>query len=180
MYLGSTIADDDAQAASKTSARPLPYREAIDQTERKLFEEYNRACAGVSLLKVLRREAMSPLQEVHFWEKVIDWLPKIFEIKRLLEEKVRAHQMLRADADADLARQMRHVFPPGYALSRLDTELAAARCALSKARWQFMVWQRTGRIPGERRLLHGFGFGQPAVAGCRSLRRQTDVKSHPN
>ena len=135
-----------------------------EQTERKLFEDYTRACAGVNLLKVLRREPMSPLEEVRFWEKVIDWLPKIFELKRLLEEKVRAHQISRAEADANLASQMRHVFPPGYALRRLDTELAAARCALSKARWQFMVWQRTGRVPGERRLLHGFGFGQPAVA----------------
>jgi hypothetical protein len=158
-----------------------------EQTERKLFEDYTRACAGVNLLKVLRREPMlSPLEEVRFWEKVIDWLPKIFELKRLLEEKVHAGQMSRADADANLSSQMRHVFPPGYVLRNLESELAAARCALSKARWQFMVWQRTGRIPGERRLLHGlpemspsfqvaarapyshpghsFGFGQFAVA----------------
>ncbi len=154
-WLGSTIADDDAQAASKTSARPLPYREAVEQTERKLFDEYTRACAGVRVLEMLRREAMSPAEEVHFWEKVIDWLPKIFELKRKLDEKVRAHEMSPTDAAANLAWQMRHVFPPGYALRSLDSELAAARCALSKARWQFMVWQRTGRIPGERRLLHG-------------------------
>jgi Lysine-specific metallo-endopeptidase len=133
-----------------------------EQTERKLFEDYTRACAGVNLLKVLRREPMSPLEEVRFWEKVIDWLPKIFELKRLLEEKVHAGQMSRADADANLSSQMRHVFPPRYALSKLETELATARCALSKARWQFMVWQRTGRIPGERRLLHGLPEMSPS------------------
>jgi hypothetical protein len=98
---------------------------------------------------------MSPLERVRFWEKVIDWLPKIFESKRKLEEKVRAHEMSPTDAAANLAWQMRHVFPPGYALRNLDSELAAARCALSKARWQLMAWQRTGRIPGERQLLQG-------------------------
>src|SRR5262245_45607192 len=48
-WLGSAIADDDAPIASEPSAQPLPYREAIEQTERKLFEEYSRACAGVNL-----------------------------------------------------------------------------------------------------------------------------------
>jgi hypothetical protein len=186
MYLHDGTTESDAQTTRKLPGRPVPYREAVEQTERKFFDEYTRACAGVRVLQMLRREAMSPAEQVHFWEKVIDWLPKIFEIKRLLEEKVRAGQMSHADADANLSSQMRHVFPPGYALRSLDSELAAARCALSKARWQFMVWQRTGRIPGERRLLHGlsemsltfpiaartryshpgqsFGFGEPAVA----------------
>src|SRR5258705_9740141 len=68
--LGRTIARDDAQTPSKTRGRPLPYREATEQTERKLFEDYTRACAGVNLLKVLRREPMSPLEEVRFWERV--------------------------------------------------------------------------------------------------------------
>lgn len=186
MYLNDGTTESDAQTTRKLPGRPVPYREAVEQTERKFFDEYTRACAGVRVLQMLRREAMSPAEEVHFWEKVIDWLPKIFELKRKLDEKVRAHEMSPTDAAANLAWQMRHVFPPGYALRSLDSELAAARCALSKARWQFMVWQRTGRIPGERRLLHGlpemsltfpvaartryshpgqsFGFGQPAVA----------------
>jgi hypothetical protein len=145
----------------------LPYREALEETERKLFDEYTRACAGVRLLEVLRREAMSPAERVRFWEKVIDWLPKIFELKHKLEEKVRAHEMSAQDAAANLAWQMRHVFPAGYALRSLDSELAAARCALSKARWQFMAWQRTGRIPGERRLLHGPLGEPPPPRGCR-------------
>ena len=93
---------------------------------------------------------MSPAEEVRFWEKVIDWLPKLFALKRKLDEKVRAHEMSPTDAAATLAWQMRHVFPPGYALGSLDSELATARCALSKARWQFMVWQRSGRIPGAK------------------------------
>jgi hypothetical protein len=41
-----------------------------------------------------------------------------------------------------------HGFPPQYALSTQDSELANARCELSKARWEFMIAMRTGRVPG--------------------------------
>jgi hypothetical protein len=108
----------------------LPYREAMEQTERRLFDEYSRACTGVELLQTLQRAAQSPSERVRFWEKVIDWLPKIFEVKRLQEERVRVGRMSRADADANLAWQMRHVFPPGYALTTLilSWPVPGARC----------------------------------------------------
>ena len=155
MYLSDASTESDPQTTRQRPSRPLPYREAVELIERKLFDEYTRACAGVRVLEQLRREAMSPQERVRFWEKVIDWLPKLFEIKRTLDEKVRARQISPEDARATLVWQMRHVFPPDYALGSLDSEVAAARCELSKARWQFMFWQRTGRVPGERRLLHG-------------------------
>lgn len=134
-------------------AGTLPYRQAMEQTERALFDEYTRACAGVRTLEVLRREPTSLLERVRFWEKVVGWLPKIFELKRLLDERVRAGHMSRADAYATLARQMRHVFPSGYALGTEETELARAHCALAKARWQFFAQQHRGTIPGGGRLL---------------------------
>ena len=136
-----------AAPSQTTMRRPSPagrchIGQRLSRPSESCSKLHPRLLRGESAQIIPGREPMSPLEEVRFWEKVIDWLPKIFEIKRLLEEKVRAGQMSRADADANLASQMRHVFPPGYALSKLDTELAAARCALSKARWQFMVWQR--------------------------------------
>src|SRR5258705_8051833 len=116
MYLGENGSKTGTRTTTGPRTGPLPYREAGEQTERKLFDEYTRACAGVDLLKQLRLEAMSPAEQVHFWEKVIDWLPKIFELKRKLDEKVRSHEMSPTDAAANLAWQMRHVFPPNYAL----------------------------------------------------------------
>ncbi len=134
-------------------AGTLPYRQAMEQTERALFDEFTRACGGVRTLEVLRRNGTSLLERVRFWEKVVGWLPKIFELKRLLDERVRAGRMTRAEADATLARQMRHVFPSGYALGTEETELAKAHCALAKARWQFFAQQHRGTIPGGGRLL---------------------------
>jgi len=40
---------------------------------------YSRACAGVTVLDVLRRDVTDPIV---FWERVIRWLPRLFEIKR--------------------------------------------------------------------------------------------------
>jgi hypothetical protein len=167
MYLTRPANLGEPEPSQVRPEQTLPYREAMEQTERRLFDEYSRACTGVELLQTLQRAAQSPSERVRFWEKVIDWLPKIFEVKRLQEEQVRVGRMSRADADANLAWQMRHVFPPGYALTTLDSELARARCALSKARWQFMAWQRTGHVPGERRLLHGRLGEPPPTRGCR-------------
>ena len=130
MYL-SDIADTETTGQG-TGRRPLPYREAMEQAARQSFDEYSRACAGVSVLQQLRR---SPADPIKFWEKVITWLPKLFEIKRKGELLIRAGKRTRAEIEQTLRWQMRHVFPPGYALGTLQEELARARCALAKARW---------------------------------------------
>ena len=46
-------------------------------------------------------------------------------------------------------------FGQDYALGSLETELKRTQCQLSKARWEFMVFVRTGRLPGERRIPGG-------------------------
>lgn len=46
-------------------------------------------------------------------------------------------------------------FGPGYVVGSLADELAKARCELSKARWEFMAFMRTGRLPGPRRIPRG-------------------------
>ena len=130
MYL-SDIADTETSGQS-TARTPLPYREAMERAARQSFDEYARACAGVSVLQQLRR---APADPVKFWEKVITWLPKLFDIKRKGELLIRAGKKTRAEIQQTLRWQMRHVFPPGYALGTEQEELAKARCALAKARW---------------------------------------------
>lgn len=130
MYL-SDIADTETSGQS-TDRAPLPYREAMERAARQSFDEYARACAGVTVLQQLRR---SPTDPVKFWERVISWLPKLYEIKRNGELLIRAGKKTRAEIEQTLRWQMRHVFPPGYALGTEQEELARARCALAKARW---------------------------------------------
>ena len=133
---------------------PLPYREAIEQMERRAFEDYSRACSGVNVLKWLRRPPLSLGEEIAFWEKVLTWLPRLFDLKREAERKAREGRMTMDEARAIVRLQMNRVFPPGYALGSLADEVARARCALSKARWQHAARQNRGRTPLERRL-HG-------------------------
>ncbi|MBI4491094.1 MAG: hypothetical protein HY694_18585 [Deltaproteobacteria bacterium] len=153
MYLTTryNLGDEEVER-SRPGRQPLPYREAMEETERKLFDEYTRACAGVRLLEWLTREPMSPLDQVRFWEKVLRWLPKIFELKRELDRLVREGRISRAVAVAILNAELYRVFPRGYALGTEQDELARARCALSKARWEFFAQQHRGKVPGRRLL----------------------------
>lgn len=127
------LSDIDTETSGQSTARgQLPYREAMGRAARQSFDEYSRACAGVSVLQQLRR---SPADPIKFWEKVITWLPKLFESKRKGELLIRAGKRTRAEIDQTLRWQMRKFFPPGYALGTEQEELAKARCALAKARW---------------------------------------------
>ncbi len=149
MYLS-----DDPTQPNNSGGTP-PYREAMQQTERGMYEDYQRACDGVRVLEFLRRG--EPSDPVVFWEQVIKWLPKLFQIKRDGEQRVRAGTMTRRDFERDLRTQIHHVFPSGYALGTEDQELAKARCALAKARWQKQarMTPRDLRTPAGASL-HGF------------------------
>ena len=144
--------DADPAPAAGPGHDPLPYREAIEQMERRAFEDYSRACSGVNVLQWLRRPPLSLGEEIAFWEKVITWLPRLFDLKRKAERRAREGRMTMDEARAIVRLQMNRVFPPGYALGSLADELARARCALSKVRWQQAARQNRGRIPLERRL----------------------------
>jgi hypothetical protein len=64
---------------------PLPYKEAMESTERGLYEEYRRDCAGVQVLRRFdRSEGFSPHEEVQRLERKVKNLPGIL-MKR--EEK---------------------------------------------------------------------------------------------
>ncbi|MGZ8393869.1 MAG: hypothetical protein ACXWWJ_03785 [Nitrospira sp.] len=161
-YLYDYPISRDANPAPATSPGhgPLPYREVIEQMERRAFEDYSRACAGVNVLQWLRRPPLSLAEEIAFWEKVIIWLPRLFDIKREAERRAREGRITVDEGRAIVRREMNRVFPPGYALGSLADELARAQCALSKVRWQHAARQNRGRTPLERRL-----HGPPAGLG---------------
>ena len=167
----------ERSAPPRPGNRPLPYREAMEAAERQAFQDYSRDCAGIRLLEWLRREPLTLAQEVEFWERVLRWLPRIFEMKRLIDERVRAGQMSAEEGRMVLRTNIERVFPPGYALGSLETETARARCALSKARWRLIAYQHRGSAPMEQRLLHGFGE-PPVAAGPDSPVANTFIQAH--
>jgi hypothetical protein len=168
MYLTSPVNLGEPEPSQVRPGQTLPYREALEETERRQREEYERDCQGIRLLKTLERVALSPLERVRRAEQVLKLVPDLFRLKRILAERVRSGKMPPAQASAVMAGNLRRLgFPAGYALLNEPYELARARCALSKARWEFMAWQRTGRIPGERSLLNGRLAEPPPPRGCR-------------
>jgi hypothetical protein len=127
----------------------LPYREAMEETERKQYEEYQRDCSGRRILQTLERESLSPLERVRRLERKLAGIPHMFELYHKLQDLLRRRAI--SPVRFESARRgllVAHGFPPQYALSTQDSELANARCELSKARWEFMVAMRTGRVPG--------------------------------
>jgi hypothetical protein len=129
---------------------PLPYREAMEVTERGLYEEYIRNCAGIRVLERLSREEISPLERVRGLERRLRVIPRLFELKREIEqqENVAIRQQLLRYFQENVVEGEFPRFPRGYALSSEENELAIAQCELSTARWEFFVLTRRGRIPG--------------------------------
>jgi hypothetical protein len=166
MYLTGQASFGEPEPGQIRPGQTLPYREALEQTERRQQEEYERDCRGINLPETLERIELSPLERVQRAERVLRFLPELFRLKRDAAERVRAGRMPRREADALTDGYLRRMgYPAGYALSSEPDELARARCALSKARWEFMVYQGTGRVPGRLlrpRLGQAPGPAQPA------------------
>lgn len=172
MYLSSSI----GIPPNGTNPRrgPLPWREAMQLADRRLFDDYSRACAGVTVLEVLRRDATDPIV---FWERVIRWLPRLFELKRAGERLVREGRRSQAEIDENLRWQMRHVYPPGYALGTEQEELARAQCALAKARWRAQAARTPQSAPVNPFPLQGLGQ-VPAPPAPDSPFANTFVATH--
>jgi len=167
MYFGPVSLREAESVSRSPGAGPLPYREAMEETERRQWEEYSRDCQGVRMIETLQRTSSSPLEQVQHAERVLRVMPAVFRLKREGEARVRRGTMSYGQLSATISELLTRMgFPQGYALSSEADEIARARCALSKARWQFMVFQRTGRVPGERRLLHGVLGQAPQARGC--------------
>ena len=165
MYVTSPTGFGDDEPRPVHPGQPLPYRQAMEETERRQHEEYLRDCSGQEMIQVLERQALSPLERVQRAERVLRVMPAVFRMKREGEARVKAHRMSPDELSTQLSDLLvRMGFPRGYALGSEADELARARCALSKARWEFLVFQRTGRIPG--RLLRPKLGEAPVPSRC--------------
>jgi hypothetical protein len=135
------------------SRDPLTPREEVERLERRLK----------SLPKVLGQRAekasqitmVLPVITEHLKEQARVWGPlgrpdavKPSARVRALEEQLKLSKQL---YDWDKA-VIEPEFGSGYVLGSLDQERARAECRLSRARWEFLVFMRTGRRP-ERRLM---------------------------
>lgn len=146
---------DEEESQRREPARnrpgdPLPYREAMEQTERGSYEEYMRDCAGITILERLERQAVSPLERVRGLERRLRVIPHLFEMRRVINQdtdparrQARLMQFQAETVEGDFPK-----FPRGYALGSEEDELARAQCELSKARWEFIRFMRQGRVPG--------------------------------
>jgi hypothetical protein len=68
---------------------PLPYKEAMESTERGLYEEYRRDCAGVDVPRRLERAGVfSPREEVERLERKVKLLPRILADREEKEKKI--------------------------------------------------------------------------------------------
>jgi len=153
------------ESGSSTTSGTLPYREALEETERKQREEYERDCANIRMLKTLERQSLSPGERVRMLERKLAAMPRIVQGYKLIED-LRWRRLTGKLSDAQFRAAIQGVlhafpevaqfpFPPGYAVESVADEVARVRCQLSRARWEFLVWNRTGRIPG--RLTPGLG-----------------------
>jgi hypothetical protein len=147
--------DIDSRRREPVAGQPgetLPYREAMETTEQGLYEEYQRDCAGVSVLERLERTELSPREKVQRFERRVRRLPDVIKAREGIKEQTdpsSRQAKLREFDETNIEPE----FGKDYALGSLEDELARAQCQLSKARWEFIVFSRRGRIPGERRLL---------------------------
>ena len=180
-----TLGDDQQpQGEPGIERRPgstMPYAEAREAWERRQIDEraikdaYARDCAGRRLFERLERDPCTAETRVKRFEKRLsEVVPRLFSIKRaqdarmaVLKEQLargavsrQSFQEQRTNMARTLRIQIDDEFGRGYALSSEAEELANARCALSKARWELMTKQNTGRVPGR---LHGPGLGQPPI-----------------
>jgi hypothetical protein len=138
--------------------RPLPYREAVEAAERKQMADMARDCANVEVLQTLERVARSPAERVTWLERKIAAMPRVLQGHRMRRE-LYARRRDRRLNDFQLRAALMGLhnafpeirefpIPDGYAMGTVDQEVAKARCELSRARWELMVFDRTGRLPG--------------------------------
>jgi hypothetical protein len=137
---------------------PLPYREAAEEAEKRQMQEMARACANVDVLQTLERTARTPVERVRRLERKIAAMPRIVRGHALIRELIARRQAGRLShthfraALTEVLRAFPEVmefpFPSGYAVGSVADEVAKTRCELSRARWELLVWNRTGRVPG--------------------------------
>jgi hypothetical protein len=136
--------------------------EALVEPERRQWAEYQRLCAGRRLFQPLERQGFSPKESVERFERRLRGLPRFFQMKREMAQRLaelrakrdrgeitrEKFEFERARREMEFQKLIERNFPPGYIPGNLENELSNARCALARARWEYLIWLRTGRVPG--------------------------------
>lgn len=137
----------------QTEPHPLPLREAMEATERGLYEEYVNNCNGVRVLSRLERQApLSPVEKVRRLEDRLKYIRIYF---RKESSSVGAEPSANDLVNSAALRCVKDcIFGKDYALLSEDGELAITQCELSEARWQSFAFAGYGQIPGIARSLH--------------------------
>jgi hypothetical protein len=120
----------------------------MEQTEQGAYEEYVRTCHGVTVTENVDRSANTPLERVRILERVLAELPGVFRFKAELDARVRVRSITPAEATRQLTERFQRLgYHPTYVPGTEAAELAKTRCALNKARWDFMAYQHRGSHP---------------------------------
>jgi len=167
----------------------LPYVEALEATEKGQREEMERHCKGVNVLEWLERNGPRSLREyIAQLERRLAATPRLVEghqkLRRLLDDLSRELRAGRRPPPGfrdsiraifiDYPELQLFPFPAGYRIQSVNEEVAQVRCKLSRARLNFLIWNRTGRPP------KGAGFirlGEPPSPAERILTRAFDKQT---
>lgn len=101
---------------------------------RGLYANYQAACKGRRILKVLRKQKLDPIDEALMLEDRILRLPLLFdklaELNAIPNIPPGVYQLIYNRLVTTLG------YPPGVYLGTLDDALAQAKCELAEARWR--------------------------------------------
>jgi hypothetical protein len=100
---------------------------------RGLNTQYQTACKGRRILRVLRKNKLSPIDEALMLEDRIQRLPLLFQDLNILKNAGLSQRKYWAWY-THLIRVLG--YPPGIVLGTLDDELAQAKCELAESRWR--------------------------------------------
>jgi hypothetical protein len=154
-----TVEEAERRLGTLAETRLLePYLKTVEEAERKQREAYLRDCANVTVLETLEREARTPAERVTRLARKVAAMPRIVRGHALIRDLMARRQAGRL-SDTQLRAALMGVlhafpelrefpFPSGYAVGSVADEVARARCELSRARWELLLWNTTGRVPG--------------------------------
>src|SRR4030095_13280944 len=137
MYLSDSIGSCEIQDSPPTprrgappNVRPMSYREAMLEAERRQLLEYQRLCAVGRLFQPLERKGFSPEESVKRFERRLRGLPRVFQMKREMAQglaDLRAKrdsreitrdkfEFERARREMEFQQMIEREFSPGYIL----------------------------------------------------------------
>ncbi|MBF2046829.1 MAG: hypothetical protein IGS54_05580 [Elainella sp. C42_A2020_010] len=177
---------DPGSSAVRPSGEVLPYRQAMESIGKGLQEEYKRNCAGVTVLRTLSRESLTPLEKVKKLERKLEVISRLVQGQKLISKMVGKYRMGKISKKQLVAslQGILHAFPElkefpfpqGYAVGSEAQERAKVQCELSQARWEWFASQ-SGRPVARRAALNGLGLGQATSGNVCSGYKPGEIKT---